>query len=159
MHTLQQSMLVRRLEQVLIVFFVLAALSLVGVYVAVPSMYTSMLLLPSSQTDRYPFPVTLFLLLILVFIAILIVGIVRHWRWLFWLLLIAFSFSILEIPATLLQLTGLLPGRYPLWYSLYRMSVALIEGGMAVWMFQIYRQYGVWAMNKKAQADAEAENG
>lgn len=156
---LHQPMLVRRLEQVLIAFFVLAALSLVGVYVAVPSMYASTLLLTPSLTDRYPFSATLFLSLILVFIAVLIVGTVRHWRWLFWLVLIAFSFSILEIPATLLQLAGLFPGRFPLWYSLYRMSVALIEGGIAVWMFQIYRKYGVWAMGKKANTDAEAENG
>lgn len=37
MHTLQQPILVRRWEQGLIVFFVLAALSLVVVYVAIPS--------------------------------------------------------------------------------------------------------------------------
>jgi hypothetical protein len=146
-----QQMIVTRLQTVLIAFFALATLSLVIVYVAEPSMYTSMLLLSPSPVDRYPLPVTLFLLLILVFIAVLILGVLRLWRWLFWLLLIAFSFSILEIPATLLQLVGLFPGRLPLWYSLYRMGVALIEGVIAVWMLQIYRRSGVWAMGKKVR--------
>jgi MFS family permease len=127
MPILQQRQPGRRLEQVLVVFFILAALSLVAIYSVEPSIYTSMLLLASDASDRYPLKASLFLLVILVFIAVLIFGVVYHWPWLFWLLLIAFSFSILEIPATLLQLAGLFPGRFPLWYSLYRMGVALIE--------------------------------
>jgi hypothetical protein len=139
-----------KLELLLITFFLLAALSLCVVYLADPSIYTETLLLTPAPRDRYPILTTLFLLVILVFIAILIIGVWRHWRWLFWLLLIAFGCSILEIPAALLQLAGLLPGHPPLWYSLYRMGVALIAGGMAVWMFQIYRHAGVWARGRKA---------
>ncbi|MDQ6643511.1 MAG: hypothetical protein M3Y76_03600 [Chloroflexota bacterium] len=86
---------------------------------------------------------------ILVFIAILIIGVIRHWRWLFWLILSAFGFSILQIPATILQLTGVIPDNLPVWYSLYRMGIALFQAVIAVWMVQIYRQYGVWAMGKR----------
>lgn len=86
---------------------------------------------------------------ILSFIAVLMVGVTRHWRWLFWLILIAFGFSILQIPATILQLTAVLPDSLPVWYSLYRMGVALFQAVIAVWMIYIYRQYGVWAMGKK----------
>src|SRR5947209_12764392 len=103
-----QQLLVRRLERILIAFFLLAVLFLIVVYVAAPSIYTSTLLLQPSSTDRYPLPITLFLVAILIFIAILIVGVLRHWRWLFWLVLIAFGFSILEIPATILQLIGII---------------------------------------------------
>jgi uncharacterized membrane protein YidH (DUF202 family) len=95
----------------------------------------------------------------LVFIAVVILGVVRHWRWLFWLLLLAFGFSILDIPATLFQLTGVIPGRLPLWYSLYRIGVAIIEVGIAVWMIQIYRQYGVWAMKRKKEVSKLEEKG
>jgi len=126
-----------------------AALFLLVVYFADPSIYANTLLLKPSPTDRYPLPVTLFLVAILVFIAVLIVGVLRHWRWLFWLLLIAFGFSILQIPATILQLTGVVPGSLPVWYSLSRMGVALIQVGIAVWMIQLYRRYGVWATGKK----------
>ncbi len=144
-----QRVLLQRLQGILIAFFLLAVLFLWVVYFADPSIYASTLLLKPSTIDRYPLPVTLFLVAILVFIAVLIVGVLRHWRWLFWLVLIAFGFSILQIPATILQLTGVVPGNLPVWYSLSRMGVAIIQVGIAVWMVQIYRQYGVWATGKK----------
>ena len=145
----EQRELTRRLECMLLAFFLLAALFLLVVYVVAPSIYTNTLLLVPSRTDRYPLPVTLFLVGILVFIAILIVGVIHHWRWLFWLLLVAFGCMILEIPATLLQLTGSIPNLFPVWYSLCRMGVSLIAVVIAVWMFHIYRHYGVWAMGNK----------
>jgi len=93
----------------------------------------------------------LFLAALLVFISVLTVGVVRHWRWLFWLLLVAFGFSILQIPATILQLVGVVPNPNPTWYSLCRMGVALIEVAIAVWMIQIYRHHGVWARGRKKE--------
>jgi len=144
-----QRVLLHRLERVLLAFFLLAALSLLVVYFADPSIYTNTLMLQSTTTDRYPLPATLFLFGILVFITVLMVGVTRHWRWLFWLILIAFGFSILQIPATILQLSGVIPDNFPVWYSLYRMVIALFQALIAVWMVQIYRKYGVWAMGKK----------
>lgn len=138
-----------RLETVLIAFFVLAALSVLVVYVIDPSMYAKVLKLEPSTTERYPLASTLFLIALLIFIAILIFGITKHWRWLFWLLLIANGFSILEVPATILQFTGIMPDLYPVWYSLYRMSIAVIQVVIAIWMVRIYFQYGVWGMGKK----------
>jgi hypothetical protein len=143
-HNLRQ-----RLQRLLIAFFLLATLFLLVVYVADPSIYTNTLLLASSPTDRYPLPITLFLIALLAFIAVLLVGIVHHWRWLFWLLLVAFGAMVLEIPATVLQLTGVLPNLFPVWYSLCRMGVSIIAVLIAIWMARIYRHYGVWAMGKK----------
>ena len=148
-----QQVLLHRLERVLITLFLLLALFVVAVYAAAPSIYTNML--TPSTTDRYPLPATLFLVALLVFIAVLIVGVVRHWRWLFWLLLVAFSFMILEIPATILQLTGVVPNLFPVWYSLLRMGVSIITFVIAVWMIYIYRQYGVWAMGRKKKVSIE----
>jgi tellurite resistance protein TehA-like permease len=99
-----QHLVLRRLERVLIAFFLLATLFLLAVYIADPSIYTKTLMFQPSPTDRYPFQATLFLVGILVFIAVLIVGVLQHWRWLFWLLLIAFGFSILGIPAAILHI-------------------------------------------------------
>jgi hypothetical protein len=145
--------LLHRLERVLITLFLLLALFVVAVYAAAPSIYTNML--TPSTTDRYPLSATLFLVALLVFITVLIVGVVRHWRWLFWLLLVAFSFMILEIPATILQLTGVVPNLFPVWYSLLRMGVSIITFVIAVWMIYIYRQYGVWAMGRKKKVSLE----
>jgi hypothetical protein len=148
-----QQVLLHRLDRVLITLFLLLALFVVAVYAAAPSIYTNML--TPSTTDRYPLPATLFLVALLVFITVLIVGVVRHWRWLFWLLLVAFSFMILEIPATILQLTGVVPNLFPVWYSLLRMGVSIITFVIAVWMIYIYRQYGVWAMGRKKKVSLE----
>jgi uncharacterized membrane protein YidH (DUF202 family) len=144
-----QHALVLGLERTLMAFLLLAMFFVAVVYVVAPSIYTNTLLFQASPTDRYPFSATLFLIGIVIGIAVVMVGVVRHWRWLFWLLLIAFGFSILEIPATILQLTGVLPGLIPVWYSLCRMGVALIQGAIAAWMVRIYRRRGVWAMGKK----------
>jgi hypothetical protein len=144
-----QKVLSHRLERLLIAFFLLIALSVLVVYIADPSIYTQGLSLKPSATDRYPIPATLFLAGLLAFIAVVIIGILRHWRWLFWLLLVAFGASILQIPATILQLAGILPDIFPAWYSLYRMGIALLEVGFAIWMLWIYRQYGVWGRSRE----------
>ncbi len=132
-------------------FFLLALLFAVVVYVAAPSIFTNTLLFHPSPTDRHPFVATLFLMALVVFIAVLLVGVRQHWRWLFWLLLIAFGAMILDIPATILQLIGIVPDlfRFPVWYSLCRMGVSLLAVSIAAWMLSIYRRYGVWALGKK----------
>jgi len=137
------------LEMAVIAFFILAALSLLVVYLAAPAIYAQSLSLASSPAERYPVPVTLFLVGILAVIALLILGVVRHWRWVFWLMLVAFASSALQIPVTLLQITDVLPTADPLWYSLFRMGVAMAEIAIAVWMIHIYRHAGVWARGKK----------
>jgi hypothetical protein len=139
----------RPLERTLIAFCLLAALSGVVVYLATPTVYTDLLMLHLSPTDRYPIRATLVLVGMLLVIAAVMVGVLQHWRWLFWLLLIAFGASILDIPVTILQSMGVVPSLFPVWYSLYRMGVALVEIAIAVWMLQIYRRHGVWAMGKK----------
>lgn len=149
MNNVDQKVLARRLERVLIVFFVLAFLFALVVYFADPSIYAKTLSLAPFPVDRYPLSVMLFLVGLFVFLAILSVGVVRHWRWLFWLLLLAFGASVLQVPAAILQFAGVLPDPYPLWYSLIRMGVAIVEVGIAVWMIQIYRHAGVWAMGRK----------
>ncbi len=137
------------LEMGMIAFFILAATSLLVVYLADPAIYAQSLWLMSSPADRYPVPVTLFLVGILAVIALLILGVVRHWRWLFWLMLVAFAASALQIPVTLVQMTGVLSSSDPLWYSLFRMGGCVVELALAVWMIQVYRREGVWAQGAK----------
>jgi hypothetical protein len=140
----------KRLERAIIAFFVLCALFVVGIYISAPSIYTQVLMLSSTATDRYPWPATLLLVGLLLFMTLVMFGVVRHWRWLFWLLLLAFGFSILQVPAGILQLMNVLPDSFPAWYTLTRIGVAVVEVGLAVWMIWIYRSYGIWAMGKKS---------
>jgi hypothetical protein len=133
----------------MIAFFLLAALSLLVVYLADPAIYAQSLSLTSSPADRYPVPVTLFLVGILGLITLLILGVVRHWRWVFWLMLVVFASSALQIPATLLQMADVLPSSDPLWYSLFRMGGVVVELALATWMISTYRREGVWALGKQ----------
>jgi hypothetical protein len=148
MKSVRHNTVLQPLEKALIAFFVLAALSLVIVYIIEPSIYLETLKLQPSLADRYSLPATLFLIVILGFIAFVITGVIRHWRWLFWLILLAFGAAILDIPTTILQLTGVIPNTFPVWYSLYRMGVACVQVGIAVWMVRIWRRDGVWGMGK-----------
>ncbi len=149
MNNPRQKLTVQRLSAALIAFFVLAGLSVLVVYFTDPTIYTKVLMLESTASNRYPLPATLFLVALLVFITVGIIGVMRHWRWLFWLLLVANSFSILEVPATILQLNGVIADPYPAWYSLYRMGIALIQVGIGIWMIRILYQDGVWGMGRK----------
>jgi pimeloyl-ACP methyl ester carboxylesterase len=130
----------------MLAFFILAALSLLVVYLADPAIYAQSLSLTSSPTDRYPVPVTLFLVGVLALLTLLSVGVVRHWRWLFWLILIAFTGAVIQIPVEGLLLLGVFPNPSPAWYSLFRGGVGFMELGFAFWMIQTYRHQGVWAM-------------
>ncbi len=86
------------------------------------------------------------------------IGVLCQWRWVFWVVLVAFVGMVLDIPVTILQLTGTLPGLFPVWYSLCRLGVSMIAIVIAVWMLQIYRYHGVWAMGRKAPLDAPARD-
>jgi hypothetical protein len=150
--------LYRRLQLTLLAFFLLAVLFLVVVDVAAPSIYTNTLLLMPSLTGRYPAAATLLLIGIGGFLAIVMVGVLRCWRWVFWLVLVAFGGLILDLPVTLLQLTGILPALFPVWYSLCRIGASLIAVGIAVWMFQLYQRHEVWARGRKAPSGAHARD-
>lgn len=147
---------VRRLEVALIAFFLLAASSAGIVYYIDASIYTQALSLPSSPNDHYPVAATVFMICLPMLITLLIIGVVRHWRWVFWLVLIAFNASILQFPVAILQFMHVVPDIYPLWYSLFRLGVGLIQVGIGVWMIQIYRHEGVWAMGRKKTGSSPA---
>src|SRR5260370_15153246 len=151
MNNPHQKLTIMRLEIALIAFFVLSALSLIIVYFVDPSIYTKTLLLQPTSSNRYPLAATLFLVAILTFIAVIIYGVLHHWRWLVWLLLTFNGFSILEVPATILQFSGVIPDPYPVWYSLYRLGISLIQVAIAIWMIRIFYHYGVCGMGRKKQ--------
>jgi hypothetical protein len=82
-----------------------------------------------------------------------ILGVVRRWRWLFWLILVAFAFSVLNVPVTILQQFDVIHSDFPLWYSLYRMCIAIAQTIIAIWMLRIYYHHGVWAMGRKKKVN------
>ncbi len=137
------------LDRAVVVFVGLLLGSLLTIFATEPSIYTTTLWPGWAPTERYPWPVLLFLGALTIFLCILMYGVLHHWRWLFWLILMAFTGSVIQIPVESLQLLGVVPTPYPVWYSLFREGVGFMELGFAFWMMQTYRHQGVWAMGRK----------
>ncbi len=76
--------------------------------------------------------------------AVLSTGIIRGWRWTFWLILIVFLAGILRVPASALQLAGIVPIQSPAWYVVFQAVVGSIQFGIALAMLAGYRKAGVW---------------
>ena len=103
----------RRLQRTLLAFFSWLRCCWWRSYVAAPSIYTNTLLLAPSPTQHSPAAAPLLLVGDWGFLALVMVGVLRRWRWVFWLVLVAFGAMILDVPATILQLTGILPEPVP----------------------------------------------
>jgi hypothetical protein len=75
--------------------------SLVAIRAAAPDVYDQALRLPPSWPGWAGIA---FLLALAAFIALLAVGVLRRWRWAFWLILVAFLAGVLRVPVAILQL-------------------------------------------------------
>jgi hypothetical protein len=133
----------RGLRLALLGFCALAVALLLIVYAFAPAIYVTTLLGTPRAGDAHPLEVTAFMLAILAFVGLLGVGIVRRWRWLFWLVLVAFSASVFQIPAAALALAGIVPNAAPAWYVVARGLVACVQVAIAVWMIRFYRRCGL----------------
>jgi hypothetical protein len=90
-------------------------------------------------------PVVLaFLVGLLCFLTVLGVGVVRRWRWLFWLLMLAFAAGVARVPLTVLQLSGRMSPEGPDWYVVLQGVSGVVQAGLAVAMFAGYRRAGPW---------------
>jgi hypothetical protein len=67
-------------------------------------------------------------------IALLVLG-VRRWRWAFWLILVAFFFGVLRLPASILQFTGTMLATGPTWYEALQGAVGVARFLIALAMF------------------------
>jgi hypothetical protein len=85
-----------------------------------------------------------FLAAVSAFLVLLVVGVLKRWRWTFWLLLIAFFSGILRLPASVLQLIGLLPATGPIWYETAQGTIGVVQFAIAVAMLAGYRKSGPW---------------
>jgi archaellum biogenesis protein FlaJ (TadC family) len=108
--------MVNRIQALVLGFFVLAVASLLVILVVAPEVYDQALRLP---TDSRALEVA-FLAALVGFIALLCVGVIRRWRWTFWLILVAFLAGVLRVPVAILQLTGSLAAPGPAWYVVFQ---------------------------------------
>jgi hypothetical protein len=132
--------MVNRTQALVLGFFVLAVASLLVILVAAPEVYDQALRLPSGSHAVE----VAFLAALLGFIALLGVGVLRRWRWSFWLILVAFVAGVLRVPVAILQLTRALPAQGPTWYVVFQGLLGVIQFTIGLVMVADYRRAGVW---------------
>jgi hypothetical protein len=132
--------MVNRTQGLVLGFFGMTLGSLVVILVAAPEIYDQALRLPEGSRMA---EITV-LAGLTTFIGLLTVGVLRRWRWIFWLVLVAFLAGILRLPVAILQLTGALAADVPAWYVGFQGVIGLAEVAIGLAMLAGYRRAGVW---------------
>jgi predicted ferric reductase len=130
-----------RIQQMVLGFFVFAWVALVVILLAAPEVYEQALRLPGGKSEL---PTLAFLAAISAFLMLLGIGVVRRWRWTFWLILVAFILGVLRVPASILQLTGVLSEEVPTWYVVLQALIGVVQFVIGLLMLAGYRREGVW---------------
>ena len=134
-------MRLNRTQGLVLGFFALAWASLVAILIATPEVYDQALRLSASNRRLFELA---FLAALTIFLILLGVGVVRRWRWTFWLIVVAFLAGVLRVPASILQLSGVLPAEKPTWYMLLQAVIGLMQVAIGLAMLAGYRRSGVW---------------
>jgi hypothetical protein len=132
--------MVNRTQRLVLGFLVLVVISVLAIRVAAPQVYDQALRLPSGQR-RWQ---SIFLAALVAFIVVLAIGVLRRWRWIFWLITVAFLAGLLRVPVVVMQLTGLLAADTPAWYLLFQGLLGLLQFVIGVAMVAGYRRGGIW---------------
>jgi hypothetical protein len=132
---------INRSQGIVLAFFGFIWIGLVIILVAAPSVYDRTLKLASGNRGIGEVG---FLAAISALIALLSLGVVRHWRWTFWLILVAFLAGVLRVPASILEISGTISTRDPTWYVLFQGVLGVIQFIIGLALLAGYRQAGVW---------------
>ena len=133
--------MINRVQALVLGFLLMAWISLVVILVAAPEVYERRLRsLPGTQRVVE----IVFVVALTAFIVLLSIGVLRRWRWMFWLILIAFLFGVLRIPVAVLQISGQMRPDGPLWYVILQGVIGLVQVLIALAMILGYRRSGVW---------------
>jgi hypothetical protein len=132
--------MVNRTQALVLGFFGVALGSLLVILVAAPEVYDQALRLPDGSRVAE----VAFLAVLTGFLGLLTVGVLRRWRWIFWLVLVAFLAGVLRVPVAILQLTGVLAADVPTWYVLFQSVIGLAQVAIGLAMLAGYRRAGVW---------------
>jgi hypothetical protein len=132
--------MVNRTQALVLGFFVVALASLVVILVAAPEVYDQALRLREGSAAME----VAFLAVLTALIGLLTVGVLRRWRWIFWLVLVAFLAGVLRVPVAVLQLTGVLAADVAAWYVIFQGVIGLVQVAIGLAMLAGYRRSGVW---------------
>jgi hypothetical protein len=130
-------MVLNRVQLAVLAFFGIVYCALVIILIAAPEVYEGTFRSLASPRSTYS---AVFLAALFVFLVLLGVSVIRRWRWVFWLLLIAFLPGGLRIPLSVLQLSALVPSDMPRWYVRLQGLIGAAQLAVGVVMLLGYRK-------------------
>jgi hypothetical protein len=133
---------INRTQALVLGFVAVAWISLLVILAVAPEIYDQSLRL--ALVDNRVADAVL-LIALTAALVVLGIGVLRRWRWMFWLILVAFLAGVLRVPASALQLTGALPASGPAWYLLLQAAFGVAQFAIGLAMLAGYRRAGVWA--------------
>jgi hypothetical protein len=133
--------MVNRTQALILGFFLMVMGSLVVILVAAPEVYDQALRFPAGWPG---WAALVFLAVLAAFLGLLAVGVLRRWRWTFWLILVAFLAGVLRVPVAILQLGGVLAADGPTWYVVFQGLIGIVQVVIGLAMVAGYRRAGVW---------------
>jgi hypothetical protein len=133
--------MISRAQALVLGFFAVAWVSVLAILIVAPEIYDQALGLPPGDHRSADLGL---LAALSVFLAVLAYGVVRRWRWMFWLIAVAFVFGIARAPASFLQLIGVVPASNPSWYLLFQAAIGLVQFAIGLALLVGYRRRGVW---------------
>ena len=122
-------------------FFLGACLSLLIILLWVPEIYGRTLRLGSGESRSAGI---VFFSALTGFLALLSTGVIKQWRWTFWLVLVAFLTGPLRVLASALQLSGQLQAEGPTWYVVLQGGLGIVQFVIGIAMWVGYRKAGRW---------------
>ncbi len=125
-------------------FLALAWLSLIVIVVIAPETYDEVLRLPPGVRLAS-------LAALSAFIAVMILGVLKRWRWVFWLLLVANLAGVLRVAGSALELVGVLPLPGPTWYVEFQALIGVVQFILGLMMLADYRRAGIWGFRSMSR--------
>jgi hypothetical protein len=136
---------INRTQSLVLGFFAFAWISLLLILLVDPAIYDNAMKLPAG---RHPLADLAFLGGISALIILLSIGVLRRWRWTFWLILVAFLIGgAVRTPVSALELAGVLPTAGPPWYVTFQALLGLVQVGIGILLLSGYRRAGPWGVS------------
>jgi hypothetical protein len=132
---------VNRTQKLVLAFLWLAWAGAITIVAAAPQVYAPALRRALVSLGAAE---VLFVIAITGLIGVISAGVVRRWRWVFWVIVAVFFLGVLRVPVAALQVTGHIAAGDPTWYVVVQAVAGVIQFAIALAMLTGYRRSGVW---------------
>jgi hypothetical protein len=134
-------MVINRTQWLVLAFFLAVWVAVITILVAWPQVYRPGL---ARTPGSLRVAEIVFVVALSGLICVISAGVVRRWRWMFWVILVIFLLGVLRVPVALLELSGHMAASGPAWYIAVQGVASVVQFAIALLMLVGYRRSGVW---------------